>query len=832
MSSTSLPSTSSPDPEATLQSTTGESDFQESVDFYRSSAVLAYPEHDGKVSDKAARDLLAFFRHGREMGKRVENAGLLPVSLYEYVNASARRGPYPLCIGEEADDIPTPLTSIIDRLIGTDAQSDGDQERVRLLLRMDAEIRQQFADHAELPLSKLWDLATEVVAPPADDATSSSTRQTLTEARSRLAVDGKLVGLSHESLVHLVATINGRMWLQRFSEAQREAENLALQINDLLEVDFGASEESRTPDHLEASVGKTFASELDFEALSGIMSESGRHHQMPERRRRRLESIREDLDILRKELLAAGTDRILEGSAGLESAADTVRQDMETMARLSKAAQVARLEIAGRYREEDHDSFFDGFGVENLTDEELEMCPPCLIDAGSTFDLSASSRSLLMDLLASRMPVKVVVQVNEPVSGSTGLFVDGIPSAAAQTAWQATALGSAYVFQSPASEAESIGRSALSGAEHLGPSLWSVYAGAESTIVPLDDYLRSAIALESRAFPVFEFNPGGRDWAERFSVDRNPHPEDPWGCADLEVDRDGELVPLKVPFSFADFLFCDSRCNDLFRWVGPEMWHESMTPVDEYLQSDKSEEPALVPFLWAADEDGYLRRVVPSRKVVRTMRFALERWHTLQELGGVNSSLAARVLEESRERFEQEKQEAIAEIESRYNAELQKTTGELARGIVANIAAGLLGLQAAGPQPAGLSGEVLPTSGPSVKEPSGPAAPAEPSPVGESETLGDTASEGDDAVETISLDEPYIETVRCTTCNECTNINSRLFAYDENQQAFIKDATAGTFRELVMAAEKCPVRIIHPGKPLNPDEPDLDDLIERARPFL
>jgi hypothetical protein len=34
-----------------------------------------------------------------------------------------------------------------------------------------------------------------------------------------------------------------------------------------------------------------------------------------------------------------------------------------------------------------------------------------------------------------------------------------------------------------------------------------------------------------------------------------------------------------------------------------------------------------------------------------------------------------------------------------------------------------------------------------------------------------------------------------------------------------------------MAAEKCPARCIHPGKPLNPDEPNLDELIERAKPF-
>ena len=80
-------------------------------------------------------------------------------------------------------------------------------------------------------------------------------------------------------------------------------------------------------------------------------------------------------------------------------------------------------------------------------------------------------------------------------------------------------------------------------------------------------------------------------------------------------------------------------------------------------------------------------------------------------------------------------------------------------------------------------------------------------------------------------DEPWIETPRCSTCNECTAINDRMFAYNENKQAYIKDPDAGTFRELVEAAEACQVAIIHPGKPRNPNEPGLEELIERAQAF-
>ncbi len=79
--------------------------------------------------------------------------------------------------------------------------------------------------------------------------------------------------------------------------------------------------------------------------------------------------------------------------------------------------------------------------------------------------------------------------------------------------------------------------------------------------------------------------------------------------------------------------------------------------------------------------------------------------------------------------------------------------------------------------------------------------------------------------------DPYVETARCTSCNECTNINKKLFAYDANKQAYVKDARAGTYAQLVQAAEKCPVAAIHPGTPLNPKEKDLAKWIARAEPF-
>jgi pyruvate-ferredoxin/flavodoxin oxidoreductase len=58
-----------------------------------------------------------------------------------------------------------------------------------------------------------------------------------------------------------------------------------------------------------------------------------------------------------------------------------------------------------------------------------------------------------------------------------------------------------------------------------------------------------------------------------------------------------------------------------------------------------------------------------------------------------------------------------------------------------------------------------------------------------------------------------------------------MFAYNENKQAYIKDPRAGTFKDLVQAAERCTARIIHPGTPLDAGEVDVEKWVARAEPF-
>jgi pyruvate-ferredoxin/flavodoxin oxidoreductase len=77
----------------------------------------------------------------------------------------------------------------------------------------------------------------------------------------------------------------------------------------------------------------------------------------------------------------------------------------------------------------------------------------------------------------------------------------------------------------------------------------------------------------------------------------------------------------------------------------------------------------------------------------------------------------------------------------------------------------------------------------------------------------------------------FIDTPECTACDECMNLNPKIFAYNDQKKAIIVNPKAGTFLDIVKAAEKCTAGVIHPGTPWNSNEANIDKLKARAAKF-
>ena len=59
----------------------------------------------------------------------------------------------------------------------------------------------------------------------------------------------------------------------------------------------------------------------------------------------------------------------------------------------------------------------------------------------------------------------------------------------------------------------------------------------------------------------------------------------------------------------------------------------------------------------------------------------------------------------------------------------------------------------------------------------------------------------------------------------------RIFAYNESKKAYIKDPTAGPYKDLVKSAERCTARVIHPGLPGDRSTKDIAKWIKRGEKY-
>ena len=281
--------------------------------------------------------------------------------------------------------------------------------------------------------------------------------------------------------------------------------------------------------------------------------------------------------------------------------------------------------------------------------------------------------------------------------------------------------------------------------------------------------------MESRIFPAFVYDPtAGPDWASRCHVADILQPELDWTAHELDYEDDAlQRQRQAVAFTAADFLACDVRNAAHLARVSADKWDGGMVPMADLLSTTTEGMPQQVPYLLMVGPDGGLHRVLVGRQLEEQARRHQARWHELRELGGVRNSIAERRVAEARAQWEAERE---AERATASEAALLEPVAEPA---VAESEAG---------------------EAPAAK-------PARPP------------------------GEAWIETARCSSCNECTLINDRMFKYNENKQAVIADLSAGTYAQMVLAAERCQVAVIHPGLPRNPDEPDLEALVARAAQF-
>jgi ferredoxin len=708
---------------------------------------------------------------GEEPGSGL--SGLRPALLAPYRRLDTLRHDFPVVLSDAGGTQVLSLCEVVDTALRTVAQHGVPGEAMRRrVLGIERRIRELVAGGARGRLTELWERAAEAQATQGDEAFLRDVRR----ARDALPWDGEVAGFDAALPARFLRHAWAAMQREKLRTAGERIGRLVIRLGDILRADHARSAAALRTPALQATFGGAHHGLFDFDAMSRLLSRGGARGGLSERRRARVEEARA---VLLAQRFFPGTGPASGGGAygfefdGTGPALEAFRERLPEVANLLKALLVAELEVEGSYVEDVHDAVVASFDARSVTAQDLEFFPDYLVClAGS----DAGSHTGLAQALSSGVPLKVVVQVAdllEEAALGQGSFTFGLR--AAQVASAAMSLDDVFVLQSAASNLLRLRPRIECGLRFKGPALFSIYAPPDG--VGLPGYLQAAAAMQSRAFPAFSYDPGaGPDLATRFSLENNPQPELDWPVERLNyADQDLQSVTEEVAFTFADFAVCDPRYGHHFDLAPRAAWGEGMVAAQAWLERTPHGPSTGVPYVLAVDDGDLLCRLVVDERLMRTASRCREAWHRLQELGGIHDSRAERML--ARER------QAWAEAR-RHDAEAVPA---------ATPAAG-------------------------AKDGAAPAADAAP------------AATGSESAR--NPDEPCIETIRCSSCNECTQVNPRMFAYNENKQAYIADLKAGTYRQIVEAAESCQLSIIHPGKPWDPDEPGLEDLLKRASPFL
>ncbi len=473
-----------------------------------------------------------------------------------------------------------------------------------------------------------------------------------------------------------------------------------------------------------------------------------------------------------------------------------------------KAIRMAEAELAGKPIDENSLTYFNWH---QFTDEEWELCPPVVAVGGdgAMFDIGFQNLSRAM---MSGKPIKVLIldtQVYSNTGGqscTSGFFgqisdmaqygkaIKGKEEIRKEIGLIGMAHRTTYIMQSSIANPNHVIEGFIQGLKTRRPALFTLYTPCQPEHGIGDDMSarQAKLAVESRAYPLYRYNPDlGTTPEECFELDGNPAIDEDWPTYTLTYLESGREKTMELPMTFADFAASEIRFRKHYRVAPPETWNDKMVPLAEYLELEHDDREGLFPYVWSVDRQQQLMRLLVADPIIRSCEDRRDFWTILRSL--------ARVGEKTIDRGQVEE--------------------DVRRDVTAQLATNLMqlvsGQAGGGPALSVLTADVEPATSHNPVVPQSAAA-----------TTGNGAP-----APSGSYMAPWIDTPKCTSCDECINLNSNIFVYNDQKKAVIKNPQGGPFKDLVKAAERCTAGVIHPGLPKDRSEKGIEKLIARAEKY-
>ena len=345
------------------------------------------------------------------------------------------------------------------------------------------------------------------------------------------------------------------------------------------------------------------------------------------------------------------TNHLFQDSASV--AVGVFEGHMVKMAEGFKAIRMAELELEGKYDPKTHDNFFTYFNWRDFSDEEFLLCPPVVAVGGdgAMFDIGFQnvSRALMLGKPVRIFIVDTQVYSNTGgqacTSGWTGQVSDmaeygkafqGKEEIRKEMCLIAIAHRTAYVMNGSIGNPSHLIEGFVNGLNSRRPALFNVYTPCMPEHGIGDDVARqqAKLAVESRAFPMYRFDPEkGKTWAQCLDLEGNPAMKQPWPSYTLNyVDADNKPCKMSVPTTFADFAVTEGRFRKQFKKSPPNTWNENMVPIAEFLEMTPEQRMGKYPFVWVVDKKHTLGRLIVAEPLVKACEERRDFWTLLKSL--------------------------------------------------------------------------------------------------------------------------------------------------------------------------------------------------------
>jgi len=792
-------------------------------------------------------DVLRRFHYGEPAAAartHKPDGAILPALLNPYRDASAIRYQYPLYLVPPDDTAGSSLAvPVSEHLLASLESLAPDAADARILKDnlawFERYLRQKLNGSDPVDAPSLFAEAAAAIQDHLDLEPDSRDKldADLDRLKSAIATGGQFLGYGPRVSLHLMVHAVRHRRVHGREQFHQQVARLIQGLQTLLAVEKSKSTDALEPGNVQSSVGPG-SRYFDTGAFSGMLDQRAKGTvEMPPERRARIERALAELQRWQDDPVLLRFVGQLEDPAFAEmsevevvdsddpctTATEVFERDAEVFARVFAAVRIAELEIDDSYNPAVHDSWFASFDWQAFSSEELQLVTKVVACVSADY-LAGDGLPSFSRLLGSRLPVHVLSWVRAYDNPGAKTGEDPFSAYRFELAYFGIGHRQVVVAQTSAARHDDLLRGFLCALDSNRASLHLVNRGTQSrTKKPLlDAWFVASAALESRAHPFILVNPDAGDHAaERVSFGGNPQAENDWPVEKLEYrSTDGNVTEMDLAFTFADYALLMPALHDHFRAVPAGFESPELVPLDQYLGLEEQQIDRVVPTVWGIDEQGVLVRLVVSRALVFACRDRLNYWRTLQELAGIHNfyveEAIERVIEEQRAADEAEREQLLKAHEE----QLESVRSEAADQVMGQLVDVLMG--------ADLS-DMIGGGSPLASMPAPATADTEATAEATEEAV--EAEPEVEVEEELSFDEPWLDTAMCTTCDDCMGINKMMFVYNDNKQAIIRDATAGPYADMVAAAEICPAKCIHPGKPMDPNEPGLEDLIARAAPF-